>query len=76
MVSKRNQKVLQEKHSDRLNKFSLRRLKVGVASVVIGTGLLFSSQVTLGKVAAAELGTDEVAVVISEEAALVSDTVE
>lgn len=76
MVSKRNQKVLQEKHSDRLNKFSLRRLKVGVASVVIGTGLLFSSQVTLGKVAAAELGTDEVAVVIGEEAALVVDPVE
>ncbi|MGX7415233.1 YSIRK-type signal peptide-containing protein [Aerococcus christensenii] len=41
MVSKNNRRLQEEKQAQKKNKFSIRKLKVGAASVMIGASLFF-----------------------------------
>ncbi|KXB36389.1 signal peptide protein, YSIRK family [Aerococcus christensenii] len=41
MVSKNNRRLQEEKQAQKKDKFSIRKLKVGAASVVIGASLFF-----------------------------------
>ncbi|MCW6660524.1 pullulanase [Aerococcaceae bacterium NML191292] len=52
MVSKRNPQLLAQRHAQKVRTYAIRRLKVGVASIAIATGLLFSSQTLLQTVSA------------------------
>ncbi|MDY4646216.1 MAG: YSIRK-type signal peptide-containing protein, partial [Aerococcus suis] len=41
MVSKNNQKLIQEKLANKNKHYALRKLSIGVASVAVGTSLAF-----------------------------------
>ncbi|MCZ0726061.1 putative Ig domain-containing protein [Aerococcus kribbianus] len=54
MVGKNNHKMIQEKMSNKIYKYAIRRLSVGVTSVAIAAGLVFSSQVVVAEAAVNE----------------------
>ncbi|OFN01647.1 hypothetical protein HMPREF2626_07255, partial [Aerococcus sp. HMSC062A02] len=56
MVGKNNYQVKKEKQADKFYRYSIKRLSVGVASVAVAAGLLFTSDAAVVEVAAAETG--------------------
>ena len=84
MVSHRNKKLLLEKSGQKIHKFGLKKLKVGVVSVAITAGILVSHNTLLQVNAeelvdenAVELVTDEVAEELPEvEAPVEEDIIE
>ena len=83
MVSHRNKKLLMEKSGQKVHKFGLKKLKVGVVSVAMTAGILVSHNTLLQVNAeelvdenAVELVTDEVAEELPEVEAPVEDLTE
>ena len=68
MVSKRNHQLLKQRCAQKVRTYAIRRLKVGVASIAISTGLLFSSQIMMQTVSA-EDNIEHSTVQIAEEEA-------
>ena len=65
MVSSRNKKLLMEKSGQKVQKFGIKRLKVGVVSVAITAGLLVSHN-TLQQVHAEEVADEHVVELVEE----------
>ncbi|MDD7758926.1 MAG: YSIRK-type signal peptide-containing protein, partial [Aerococcus suis] len=58
MVSKNNKQVLLEKSANKVYRYAVKRLSVGVASVAVAAGLLFSTQATVAQAAVEDNATD------------------
>lgn len=58
MIGKNNRKLRAEKSSNKVYKYAIKRLSVGVASVAVAAGLLFSSEVAVAQ-AAESTATEE-----------------
>ncbi|TLQ40020.1 pullulanase [Ruoffia tabacinasalis] len=67
MVSHRNKKLLMEKSGQKVHKFGLKKLKVGVVSVAMTAGILVSHN-TLLQVNAEELVVESTVELVSDEA--------
>ncbi|OFT95250.1 hypothetical protein CYJ28_07040 [Aerococcus sanguinicola] len=67
MVGKNNYQVKKEKQADKFYRYSIKRLSVGVASVAVAAGLLFTSDAAVVEVAAAETGNPSALAVPNEE---------
>ena len=63
MVSKNNKQVLLEKSANKVYRYAVKRLSVGVASVAVAAGLLFSTQATVAQAAVEDNATDTAEVV-------------
>ncbi|MGH2075991.1 YSIRK-type signal peptide-containing protein, partial [Aerococcus urinaeequi] len=68
MVSHRNKKLLLEKSGQKIHKFGLKKLKVGVVSVAITAGILVSHN-TLPQVNAEELVDENAVELVTDEVA-------
>ncbi|MGX7334986.1 SdrD B-like domain-containing protein, partial [Dolosigranulum pigrum] len=66
MVGKNNKRLLREKQANKFKRYALKKLTVGLASVTIGTGLVFA---TSSSVSADELAVGERTVVVSDKTA-------
>ncbi|AMB99019.1 hypothetical protein AWM75_02955 [Aerococcus urinaehominis] len=59
MVGKNNHQLRQEKMGQKVFKYSIRRLSVGVASVAVAAGILFASQEQVAQAASTEASVSE-----------------
>lgn len=77
MVGKNNNHLRQEKMGNKIYKYAIKRLSVGVASVAVAAGLVFTSQTGMVSAAAesVEATPTEVSSSQEEEAALTESKV-